>query len=236
MATANTFLNDLIGSDTVYDKLKPYFEDITVGDISIISRDIFIRDLPHKVRLLGEKFADENLRDVFENRRILMKPHTLDYCKIFKSTVYAKFSVSDKLSFDVFGEKFEKDLNEEIKIVDLTKNNLFDEDIPIIVHNIAHLGSTFSLDIKLSDNKLTNIYALDELFACAAVNRVIIEVNQLDINHLVSWFNDKDRNGRWFQKLIWMPIMWIRLNGWTNIITDEETRCIIRSTHETYFA
>jgi hypothetical protein len=222
-----------------YRVLEDKFPEITLGDIAAtkLSEDAFV-DLVEdkKDRMLMRMFFREKVKpllqaDPFQRAEgKFADPTLLDLSRSkVISKRFARFThLTDEIPTAELAARFKgKDLA-YVQRIDLSSNDLLDEDMPIIVDFIKSALPNCA-NVDLSNNRFHGydptlqaaLYkSLTELLRQEKIQFVDICGNALASVDGAPFFKRLSESPKLFSKLIWIPMLWVEAGRWKSVVPD----------------
>jgi len=129
----------------------------------------------------------------------------------------------------------------QIKILDLSRNNLTDEDFESIYHVATELPNCEEVDLSVNRIQGRAREWLLKILRVGHVKWVNVVMNALASVECKDFFQqlkkrEKDESGKEiFTKLIWIPDNWLKGAGWRTIIDDKRFEEDIFAVHNEYY-
>ena len=131
-----------------------------------------------------------------------------------------------------------------IRSIDLSHNNLFDEDLPLISGLLELFPNCNVVDLTRN-----NIYGRPSISGIEwGVDKVIIQLLEKKITVILTYnpmgtIDRKDffkvienESPSLLEHLIWIPEGWLGASGWRSLVTKETAQEIVLKTHEAFYA
>jgi hypothetical protein len=233
--------------------LQRYFKGLTLDDLPALSPEDLVDAADSQDKLLMRVFAkhlgsrlgqlDPFVPPTMPFAQPKKKETTRKTLELANGQVlshaFKSLRVVGKTPMDEVATKFEQQMK-EVEIVDLSANNLLDDDLPIVVALVERCPRIQEID--LSNNRFHGYSkdtqpivdkAIQALLSRSPPTSVNISGNPLatiDRKDLFASFSSTE-----LSRLIWIPEPWLKGSGWNNMIPKEELQEIVRRTHEVLF-
>lgn len=245
--------------------LKQYISDsVTVEDLKALDdpEDTLVADVEQKDKLLMRVFYAQHLQplldvpDPFDESdpsvTVLSAPLLIvaGRLNLRDRLISSKFKDSAKglpaylIVTDSLPDKIKsmgKEKIEQIKIIDVSRNNLTDEDFEPIYNMATELPNCEEVDLSVNRIQGRSREWLLKILHLGHLKWVNVVMNTLASVECKDFFQqlkkrEKDEKGKEiFTKLIWIPDNWLKGGGWRTIIDDKKFEEDIVAAHNAYY-
>jgi len=162
------------------------------------------------------------------------------FSKVYKGKVLTRLIPADELVSKLKTLK-EVDFS-TVTEVDLTRNQLNDDDLPHIYELATLLPKCAVIDI--SHNRFHGLQdgdcfvadkALFNLLELKQIKLVVIIGNALATRDREDLFKKLEANTELLAKLVWIPKVWLSHEGWKALVTNPSAQIIVTKVHMEYF-